>query len=248
MDITIFIFILLAIFLGALVRTYFGFGEALISMPLLALIGLDIKTAISLVGIAGLTVALFNIFSEMKHIKYRTLAVMMTGSLIGIPVGIWILHHFDTGKIQLLLAIFLILYGIYAFIKTVFLTHHSKIKLKSSLWEGLAGLVSGVLGSVYNSHGVPIVIFGTLSQWHIKDFKSTIQAHFLLTAIFVVMGQLLGGIWTSQTIRLFLATLPILVVAVLLGKYLSKKTHHNHFEKWIYIFIVILGILMLSTQ
>ncbi|MFQ3906256.1 hypothetical protein ABLV94_13995 [Staphylococcus sp. Mo2-7] len=51
MDITIFIFILLAIFLGALVRTYFGFGEALISMPLLALIGLDIKTAISLVGI-----------------------------------------------------------------------------------------------------------------------------------------------------------------------------------------------------
>ena len=237
MDITIFIFILLAIFLGALVRTYFGFGEALISMPLLALIGLDIKTAISLVGIAGLTVALFNIFSEMKYIKYRTLAVMMSGSLIGIPVGIWILHHFDTGKIQLLLAIFLILYGIYAFIKTVFLTHHSKIKLKSSLWEGLAGLVSGVLGSVYNSHGVPIVIFGTLSQWH-----------FLLTAIFVVMGQLLGGIWTSQTIRLFLATLPILIVAVLLGKYLSKKTHHNHFEKWIYIFIVILGILMLSTQ
>ncbi|MGJ5711505.1 TSUP family transporter, partial [Staphylococcus equorum] len=108
MDITIFIFILLAIFLGALVRTYFGFGEALISMPLLALIGLDIKTAISLVGIAGLTVALFNIFSEMKHIKYRTLAVMMSGSLIAIPVGIWILHHFDTGKIQLLLAIFLI--------------------------------------------------------------------------------------------------------------------------------------------
>ncbi|PUZ34645.1 sulfite exporter TauE/SafE family protein, partial [Staphylococcus cohnii] len=51
------VYILISIFLGGLVRTYFGFGEALVSMPLLALIGLNLHTSISLVGLAGLTVA-----------------------------------------------------------------------------------------------------------------------------------------------------------------------------------------------
>lgn len=60
MDIFI-ILSLLAIFLGGLVRTYFGFGEALISMPLLALIGLETHTTISLVGLAGLFLSLIHI-------------------------------------------------------------------------------------------------------------------------------------------------------------------------------------------
>lgn len=56
------VLILFAIFLGGLVRTYFGFGEALVSMPLLTLIGLDIHTSVSVIGLAGILVASFNIF------------------------------------------------------------------------------------------------------------------------------------------------------------------------------------------
>ncbi|WP_436951236.1 sulfite exporter TauE/SafE family protein [Staphylococcus shinii] len=246
MDIFI-ILSLLAIFLGGLVRTYFGFGEALISMPLLALIGLETHTTISLVGLAGLFVASLNIFSDYRNIKYSVLFIMLAGSLVGIPIGIWILRYFNTDIVQIMLGGFLIIYGTYALSKYFFLNNRIRIVLKSNIWSGITGVVSGTLGSLYNSHGVPVVIYGTLSSWHIKDFRSTIQAHFFLTAIFVVMGQGFGGIWTEQTIPLFLLSLPCLIISVIIGKYLSKLTSYNHFEKWLYLFIIILGALILIT-
>lgn len=102
-----------------------------------------------------------------------------------------------------------------------------------------------MLGSLYNSHGVPVVIYGTMTRWGIKAFKSTVQAHFLITAIFVVIGQITGGIWTSQTLSLFLLSIPCLIISVMIGKYLSYVTTPHNFEKWIYVFLVLLGILML---
>ncbi|MGW7862975.1 sulfite exporter TauE/SafE family protein [Staphylococcus xylosus] len=246
MDVII-ILSLFAIFLGGLVRTYFGFGEALISMPLLALIGLETPAAISVVGLAGLFVASLNIFSGYRNIKYNVLFLMLVGSLVGIPIGIWILRYFNTNIVQMMLGGFLIMYGTYSLCKFLFFNNRIRVVLKSNIWSGITGIVSGILGSLYNSHGVPVVIYGTLSRWHIKDFRSTIQAHFFLTAIFVVMGQGFGGIWTEQTMPLFLLSLPCLIISVIIGKYLSKLTTYNHFEKWLYLFIVILGALILIT-
>lgn len=246
MDVII-ILSLFAIFLGGLVRTYFGFGEALISMPLLALIGLETHAAISVVGLAGLFVASLNIFSGYRNIKYNVLFLMLVGSLVGIPIGIWILRYFNTNIVQMMLGGFLIMYGTYSLCKFLFFNNRIRVVLKSNIWSGITGIVSGILGSLYNSHGVPVVIYGTLSRWHIKDFRSTIQAHFFLTAIFVVMGQGFGGIWTEQTMPLFLLSLPCLIISVIIGKYLSKLTSYNHFEKWLYVFIVILGALILIT-
>ncbi|MEB5701892.1 hypothetical protein MWR26_12690, partial [Staphylococcus saprophyticus] len=45
-------------------RTYFGFGEALVSMPLLTLIGLDIHTSVSVIGLAGILVRTYFGFGE----------------------------------------------------------------------------------------------------------------------------------------------------------------------------------------
>lgn len=247
MSITLITFILLAIFLGAFIRTYFGFGEALISMPLLAIIGLDINSSISIIGLAGLTVAIFNILSELKHIKYKILSLMLCSSIIGIPIGIYILHHFNTAIIQIFLALFLLLYGTYAFCKRQFFKNNRKLVLQSPYWSTIAGIISGILGSLYNSHGVPIVIYATLSKWPIKTFKSTLQAHFLLTAIFVVIGQASGNVWTDKTIPIYLMSLPFLLLATIIGRYLTIKTPAHHFEKWVYLLMAALGLLLLFS-
>ncbi|MBA1353146.1 sulfite exporter TauE/SafE family protein [Staphylococcus cohnii] len=239
------VYILIAIFLGGLVRTYFGFGEALVSMPLLTLIGLNLHTSISLVGLAGLMVASLNIFLDYRNIKIKVLLLMLLGSLLGVPIGILILQHITTSYIQLMLGLFLILYGVYAFGKITFFKNRYNIILKSNIWASLTGMISGILGSLYNSHGVPVVIYGTMSPWHIKDFRSTVQAHFLITAIFVVIGQASGGIWTGQTVSLFLLSIPCLIISVIIGKYLINHTTYHNFEKWIYLFITILGFLLL---
>lgn len=54
---TLVLIVLIALF-GALVRTVFGFGEALVTMPLLALLAVNLQTSVALIGALGLIVAL----------------------------------------------------------------------------------------------------------------------------------------------------------------------------------------------
>src|SRR5699024_11947186 len=90
MSITLILLIIAAVFIGALVRATFGFGEAVVSMPLLALLPIDLHTSISLIGLAGLTVALFTVISGWHHIDRPILIRLVIGALIGIPVGLWL--------------------------------------------------------------------------------------------------------------------------------------------------------------
>lgn len=239
-----YILILFVIFLGGFARTYFGFGEALVSMPLLALIGLDLHTAISVIGLAGVLVAAFKIFLDFKSIQYQLLIILLVGSAIGVPIGIWILNFANVEYIQIMLGYFLVLYGVYAFSKNVFYKNTQPFILHNKIWGAIAGMISGVLGSLYNSHGVPIVIYATLTRWSVKTLSSTIQAHFLITAIFVVMGQGIGGIWTNQTWFIFSMAVPILICSVIAGKILIKVTSNRSFDTWLYLFIIALGIVL----
>lgn len=67
--VTIITLVVLAVFIGALMRTMFGFGEAIVSMPLLALLPIPIHTSVSLIGLAGLTVASLTV---VRVAAYRT--------------------------------------------------------------------------------------------------------------------------------------------------------------------------------
>lgn len=121
-------------------------------------------------------------------------------------------------------------------------------KLNTFIALIITPMLTGVLGSLYNSHGVPVVIYSTLTGLSVKTLSSTIQAHFLLTAIFVVIGQGTGDIWTSATLPLFFLACPFLLISVLIGKYCKRHTLDYHFDKWLYLFIAFLGLLLIFAH
>ena len=73
MTISSIILVVAAVFIGALMRTMFGFGEAIVSMPLLALLHIPLNTSVSLIGLAGLTVASLTVVSGWRHIERSVL-------------------------------------------------------------------------------------------------------------------------------------------------------------------------------
>ncbi|MDT3978582.1 hypothetical protein QI204_02840 [Staphylococcus saprophyticus] len=117
-------------------------------------------------------------------------------------------------------------------------------KLNTFIALIITSMLTGVLGSLYNSHGVPVVIYSTLTGLSVKTLSSTIQAHFLLTAIF----EGTGDIWTSATLPLFFLACPFLLISVLIGKYCKRHTLDYHFDKWLYLFIAFLGLLLIFAH
>jgi uncharacterized membrane protein YfcA len=245
MTISVIVLVIAAVFIGALIRATFGFGEAVVSMPLLALLPIDFHTSISLVGLAGLIVALFTAISGWRYIDRPALIRLVIGALIGIPIGILFIVNVPASIITVGLGLFLIMYGSYSFVKLLYAKNNVKPRFKANFWSLPVGIISGIMGSAYNTHGVPVVVYGTLRRWEPRRFRGTLQAHFLISGVFVVVGQALGGLWTEDLLLLFVLSLPTIVIAALLGVFLHRRIPNDKFERYVFLLIVLLGTLLL---
>ncbi|WP_301107507.1 sulfite exporter TauE/SafE family protein [Sporosarcina sp.] len=247
MSVSLIILVVIAVFIGALSRSTFGFGEAVVSMPLLALLSLDLHISISLIGLVGLTVALFTAVSGWSYVDRPALIRLVIGALAGIPLGILLVVKLPETIITIALGFFLLVYGTYSFSKHLCSNEHIQARLKNKFWALPAGLISGILGSAYNSHGVPVVVYGTLRRWEPQRFRGTLQAHFLISGIFIVAGQALGGLWTKEVFILYGYSFPVIVHATVLGVFIQRRIPNEKFERYVFLLLVVLGTVLLMN-
>ncbi|MBP1989583.1 sulfite exporter TauE/SafE family protein [Paenibacillus eucommiae] len=248
MSITLIIMVVVAVFVGALMKSMFGFGEAMVSMPLLALLPITLQTSVSLIGLAGLTVALLTVFSGWRHVERAVLIRLAVSTVIGIPFGLVLLHTASAIVITFGLGIFLIAFGGYSLVKKILSRAIERPLLNNRGWVFPFGFASGVLGSAYNFNGVPIVVYGTLQRWNPDRFRGTLQAHFLISGVLVVTGHALGGLWTFDALIYYAYSLPAILLATALGVFLNKRIHAGNFERYLFIIIIVLGILLLLPR
>ena len=248
MSITLILLAVAAVFIGALMRSMFGFGEAIVSMPLLTLLPIPLHTSVSLIGLAGLTVALLTVFSGWRHIERPVLIRLAASTVIGIPVGLIVLNTIPSYIITSVLGIFLIGYGAYCLIKKNLSKAIDRPLLNSRGWVWPFGFASGVLGSAYNINGVPVMIYGTLRRWNPERLRGTLQAHFLISGVLVVAGHALGGLWTADAFVLYAYSMPAILLATGLGVMLNKRIPARKFERILFVIIIALGILLLFPR
>jgi uncharacterized membrane protein YfcA len=106
------------------------------------------------------------------------------------------------------------------------------------------GFLAGILGGAYNANGPPVVIYGVLRGWKKEAFRASLQGFFFVSSLMIVAGHALSGFWSRQILKAFLISLPAVALAVFLGGIMSKKITQENFNRVIYFFLVIMGILM----
>ena len=109
------------------------------------------------------------------------------------------------------------------------------------------GFLAGVLGSAYNMNGIPIVVYGTFTDMDLETFQGTLQAHFFISSLFVILGHFLGGLWSIDLLFFFVATLPAIFLASYLGKKIRRAIPVRKFEYLLFAFIILLGSILLSS-
>ena len=187
MDVSLILLVLCVVFLGSLTRAIFGFGDSVVAMPLLALLPLPLHTSISLIGLMGLTVAIFTVLKGWKKIDRSVLLILSISTLVGIPIGLYLVTAVSQSTVTRILGVFLLFYGVYSLIKQRF---HMELpeKIKSSRWLPVPfGFLAGMLGSAYNMNGIPIVVYGTFRDWDMEVFMGTLQTHFVISSSFIIL-------------------------------------------------------------
>lgn len=245
MDVVLILLIIGIVFLGSLMRAVFGFGDSIISMPLLALLPIDLSTSISLIGLVGFTVAVLTILSGWENVDRPVLARLSMATLLGIPFGLLLVRFAPNEVITYGLGIFLVLYGIYSLVKPRLFQSMPAISLNKPNWSFPFGFIAGMFGSAYNMNGIPIVIYGTMRDWKPAVFRNTLQAHFLVSSSLIIVGQFLGGFWSKELFLLYSLSLPVIGIAILLGNFIHGRIPSYKYERYVFVVVIVLGITLL---
>jgi uncharacterized membrane protein YfcA len=226
------------LFGAALARGLLGFGNALVAMPLLALV-VPIQIASPLVALANLTGILIILAGNWRSVDFRAAWRLIVVCLIGIPIGLFFLKTANERIVRIFLGAILVVYGLY------YLISPRLPYLRTEAWAYPFGLASGILGGAFNSNGPPIVVYGTLRRWPPESFRATLQGVFLPTNLLVIAGHAVAGLYTSDVLKLYLYSLPLMLVATLIGIRFGKRIPKEQFNRIVYLFLVVMGALLI---
>src|SRR4051812_46907425 len=80
------LYVIAVVFMATLIRSSFGFGEALVAVPLLAL-RIPIQVAAPLAVLVSITVAAIVLAQDFRQVQARSAAWLVAATVVGIPIG-----------------------------------------------------------------------------------------------------------------------------------------------------------------
>ncbi len=231
--------VLAIVFLAGLVRGAFGFGDALLGMPLLALF-VPLTFATPLMALAGPTLAVLILAREWRAVDLRGAAVLIASTIAGIPAGLFVLKSAEARIVNIILAAVIILFAAFNLLRP------GLLRLRTDRSAPLFGFAAGVLGAAYNTNGPPVIFFGALRGWPPESFRATLQGYFLPTGLAILAGQGFAGLLTRPVLTTYLYALPALASAVLLGRALGRRIPAARHAGWIYGLSLASGLVLLA--
>jgi uncharacterized membrane protein YfcA len=232
------ILVLSIVSFATLLRSTFGFADAMFAMPLLAVI-IGLKTATPLMAIVAMTISTTILIRNWRDVQIKSAWRLFISSLAGIPLGLWFLKGTHDVPMKLFLASVIIFFSTYSLIKP------RLTPIKSETPAYIFGFFAGVLGGAYNTNGPPVVMYGSLRKWSPMSFRATLQGYFFMAGIFICLGHGFAGLWTHTVLSYYLFSLPLVLVFTFIGGHMNQSIPKGKFDRIIHSLLIVIGLFLL---
>jgi len=232
--------VLFVVFIATLIRSAFGFGEALVAVPLLAFC-IPLNVAAPLAVLVSITIAGIVVVQDWKKIHLRSTVWLVLSTLLGIPLGLLLLTSTHQRLVKATLGVLIMTFSTYSLIGRI----PPQLKRESIAWLLACGFCAGVLGGAYGMNGPPLVIYGSMRRWSAQHFRATLQGYFLPASIIGMTGYWLAGLWVPAVTHYYLLSLPVTLMGIFLGRVINHRLHGEAFLKYIYLALAGIGALLL---
>jgi uncharacterized membrane protein YfcA len=226
------------LFAATFIRSAFGFGEALVSVPLLALF-IPVGIAAPVAVLLSITVAAVVVAEDWRSIHVGSAAWLVLATLVGTPLGLLLLTRTPEPIVKLILGIVIVAFSTYS------LANSHRLALHDNRLAWLFGFVAGILGGAYGMNGPPLVMFGTLRRWSPVQFRATLQGYFLPASMVVMAGYWVVGLWVRPVTHYYLISLPGAVAAIVLGRALNRRLNAATFLVYVHALLIAIGAVLL---
>jgi hypothetical protein len=237
---TTILYILLVVFLATLIQSTFGFGQAVVAVPLLALV-IPLPIVSPLVVLLSITIGVVVVIQDWREVHLSSVIWLLVPTFLGIPLGIALLASSHPHIVKGLLAIVIV-----AFAGNSLLGRKPPaLPSDSRPWLLGCGFFAGVLGGAYGMNGPPVVMYGAMRGWSPQHFRATLQGYFLISSLVALAGYWYAGLWVTAVTRDFLMSVLVTVPAIFLGRVINRRLRSHAFLKFAYAALVCIGVVLL---
>jgi uncharacterized protein len=227
------------LFLATIIRSAFGFGEALVAVPLLAL-AIPVEIAAPVAVLVSITVALIVVVQDWRSIHIRSTVWLVIPTMFGIPLGLMLLKRVPEPTVKAFLAVVIIAFSVWS------LVPRPHFELKNDRLAGIFGFIAGILGGAYGMNGPPLAMYGSLRKWSPANFRATLQGYFLPASLAGMAGYWIAGLWTPVVNRFYLLSLPGVLLAIFLGRLVNRRMNARQFVVYVHSGLIVIGLVLLA--
>jgi uncharacterized protein len=176
-----------------------------------------------------------------RGFELKKLLPLVTGGLIGVPLGVLLLAWFDPAMFKFGLGVFLLIYCPLMLL----LPHDFKWERGGPTFDGLAGFAGGVLGGIGGISGPVPTLWTTLRGWSKETQRGVLQAFNIAMHTTTLTVYALTGSITSEALRMFAIITPALAVPALLGVLLFRRLNAVGFRRMILLLLMVSGLTLI---
>ncbi|HEX6837641.1 MAG TPA: sulfite exporter TauE/SafE family protein [Polyangia bacterium] len=225
------------VFFATIFRTTFGFGEALVAVPLLALV-IPIQVAAPIAVLASIVIAGYIVARDWRHIHLQSAGWLVASTLFGLPVGLLALKTVPEAIMKLVLAAIILAFSGYSLVRA------RRLSLADDRFAWLFGFCAGVFGGSYGMNGPPLAIYGSLRGWAPEKFRATLQGYFLPASVLGMCGYGAAGLWTVPMGRLFAWSLPAIALGIVAGRLLNRRLAAERFRRLLHGGLMLVAVVL----
>lgn len=233
---TAYILTFLSLFFAAFAHGSVGFGSAAIAIVLTSLI-IGIKKAVPFVAPYSLLISVYLLWHARTHMQWRYISYPFVGTVLGVPLGVWLLKNLSSSFLQQMLGIFMIAYVICSLF---WMKTHFKVR-RLRFWGILSGFAGGITGGAIAMPGPPFVMFVTLSPWTKETIRGVLQTYIIFTYVLSMLLFRKTGLMGRETLLMNLYYLPSVLAGMAAGQALFKRIPQKWFIRGILALLAALG-------
>jgi uncharacterized membrane protein YfcA len=231
---------LIAVLLASTASSIAGFAfSALCGALLFHLIESPVY-AVQVMIVCSIAIQMFSVATLWRSIDWRSLPIFLTGGVLGVPAGVYLLLHLQTGIYRDVIGGLLIAYGGY-----LLLRWPSRSLRTGPLSDACAGFLGGLTGGLAGFPGASVTIWCGLKGWD-KARQRGVYQPFILgmqpITLFVIYLMRPTSSTATQLDWKTLAFIPAALLGAWLGLRIFKRLSDRQFELAVNVLLILSGV------
>jgi uncharacterized membrane protein YfcA len=228
--------------LAGFVQGLSGFAFSMVAMSVWAW-ALAPQVAAPLAVFGALLGQLASLFSVRSGFELRKIAPLVVGGIMGVPIGVFILHNVDPLRFKVAIGAFLTIYGLYGLLTSA---------PRAITWGGrgldaFAGLIGGVLGGLAGMSGTVPAIWTQLRGWKRDLRRATMQVYNIAMHVTTLTVYSRTGTLDATTLKLFAVAAPAMLIPSFFGTRLYGRFSEKTFTRVVFVLLLASGAALLVS-